>query len=254
MPLIVPQCTNDTDNSSGIDFVELLTLKMSHAESQENHSRSFGRGSLHASASCSTGRDTSQQAATLDRERGGPPLVQVSLPREDLLTFADLMELHFIRIFRAQGVSLQIIRKAAAAAAAKFEVDHPFAVHRFDTDGRTIFATLQAKETDKEVVEDLRHGQYVFQKFVKPFYRKFDYAGMNAVERFWPMEHSGRIVLDPMRRFGQPIDAETGVSTESIMQVVETNDDQESTTIAEWLGIPVEAVQAAISFERSLVS
>lgn len=179
------------------------------------------------------------------------PIFQPTFPDEDLLSFVDLMELHFIRIFRKEDVSLQTIRKAAAAAARKYHVDHPFAVHRFDTDGRTIFATLEKKETKKQVVEDLKHGQYVFQRFVRPFYRKLEY-GRIEVERFWPMDRSGRVVLDPMRRFGQPIDSETGVSTESIMQVVAANEGKDVKTVAEWLDIPVEAVQAAIRFERSL--
>jgi uncharacterized protein (DUF433 family) len=181
-------------------------------------------------------------------------LVPRTLPLRDRpITFAELMELHFIVMFRNEGVSLQTIRKASKAASAKFHTDYPFSVKRFDTDGRTVFATLIDKEKDDIVVEDLRRGQLVFEKIMKPFFHKLDFHGMQEVARFWPMEKKGRIVLDPERQFGKPIDAETGVPTRAIFNASKAGGGQDSKTVAKWFGIPVQAVQAAVTFETSLV-
>lgn len=182
------------------------------------------------------------------------PIVKRQLVNDHLLTFAELMELHFVKLFRSADVSFQAIRTAAAAASKKFHVDYPFTVKRFDTDGRNIFATLRSTETDRELVEELRHGQLVFTTIVKPFFKKLEYREAADVERFWPLEKSGRVVLDPDRRFGKPIDSETAVPTSAIYDAVTAGGGQDVRSVARWFDIPLEAVQAAVRFERSLAT
>jgi DNA-binding transcriptional MerR regulator len=181
-------------------------------------------------------------------------IVKRQLKDDRLLTFAELMELHFIKMFRDEDVSLQAIRRAANEAAKKFHAEYPFTVKRFDTDGKSIFATLTSKETNRELVEELKRGQLVFRKLIKPFFKKLDYRGTTDIERFWPMKKSGRVVLDPSRRLGQPIDSETAVPTDMIYKAFTAGDGQEVSTVAKWFDIPLEAVKAAIRFERTLAT
>jgi uncharacterized protein (DUF433 family) len=171
-------------------------------------------------------------------------------PAEHTLTFLELMELQFIKMFRSEGVALQAIRKASEAAAKKFRTAYPLCVKRFDTDGTAIFATLIDKQTDAESVEDLRHGQLVFGQIVKPFFRKLEYDGQIEPSRYWPMDKSGRIVLDPARQFGKPIDAQSGVPVSTMIDALNAGEDAPS--VAKWFDIPLAAVKAAIDFEKSL--
>jgi uncharacterized protein (DUF433 family) len=173
---------------------------------------------------------------------------------EKTITFLELMELQFVRMFRAEGVSLQTIRKASLAAGKKYDTSYPFCVKRFDTDGKTIFATLVSKESDQEVIEDLKRGQLVFQEILKPFFRKLEYRGSIEPARFWPNEKAGRIVLDPARKFGKPIEAETGIPTRTIYDAVNAGEGHSHAAVAHWFGIPVSAVDAAVNFERSLAA
>lgn len=173
---------------------------------------------------------------------------------EQAITFIELMELYFIGIFREQGVAPRTIRRASAAAASKFGTDYPFAVKRFDTDGRTIFATLVDSATDRQIVEDLRRGQYVFEQIMKPFFQKLDFRNGQEVTRFWPMERKGGIVLDPERKFGKPIDAESGVPTRALYNAVQAGGGQEQKRVARWFGVSCHAVRAAVAFEKSLVA
>ena len=122
------------------------------------------------------------------------------------------MELHFIHMFKQEGVSLQTIRKAAKMAAHQFQQPYPFTLRRFDTDGETIFATLCHAERRRTKIEDLKHGQYVFENICRPFFKKLEYHQDDAI-RFWPLNRSGHVVLDPQRHFGKPIDSPTGVPT-----------------------------------------
>jgi uncharacterized protein (DUF433 family) len=188
-------------------------------------------------------------------ERGGyEAVVKRRFPDEHLLTFAELMELHFVKIFRDHGVSLQAIRKAAAAACRKFKAEYPFTVRQFNTDGKTIFATLRDSETNKEITEDLQKGQLVFTQIIRPFFKKIDYGPTSEAERFWPLKKGGRVVLDPTRRFGQPIDSETGVPIQTILSALRAGDGQDAIEVATWFDIPLEAVKAAVRFDRSLAS
>ena len=74
------------------------------------------------------------------------------------------------------------------------------------------------------------------------------------VSEFWPLETAGRIVLDPQRRLGEPIDAETGVPTVTIRNALKAGGGQEEAAVAAWYGIPIEAVRAAVQFEESLAA
>lgn len=176
-------------------------------------------------------------------------LVQSRFADPELISFLDLMELLFVKMFRDEDVSLQTIRKAAERAKDKFSTDYPFAVKRFDTDGKTIFATLMRDEDDAEAIEDLKHGQLVFKSIIRPFFKKLEYGNSDAL-RYWPQLKSGRVVLDPMRALGQPIDAETGVPTSALFQAVQAGDDEK--TVAKWYDVPVSAVRKAVLFEKSL--
>lgn len=170
---------------------------------------------------------------------------------ERLLTFEELMEAHFIQMFRAEGVSFQTIRRASEAAAKRFNTKYPFSVRRFDTDGKAVFATLLKASKSKPLVEDLERGQYVFRSIMRPFFRKLDYRGGDGrIARFWPRTKQGRVVLDPNRCFGKPIDAETGVSTRAIYDAVIAGGGQSPAVVARWLGIPPAAVNAAVAFEQ----
>jgi uncharacterized protein (DUF433 family) len=171
---------------------------------------------------------------------------------ESTLTFLELIEFFFVKLFRAEGLSMPAIRKAAQRATEMFGTPYPFAVKRFDTDGRHIFATLREETDDREVVEDLTRGQRAFETVVRAFFRKIDYHD-DAALRFWPFEHDGRIVLDPQRAFGRPIDAETGIATEALFDAVMAGDGQSPAEVAAWFGIPLAAVEAAVRYERMLL-
>ncbi len=176
---------------------------------------------------------------------------------EQLVTFLELIELHFIKMFRSEGVSMKTIRRAAEAGAERFHTDYPFAVKRFDTDGKRIFVTLQKKVSGRgrqRIIEDLGHGQQVFEHIMRPFFRKLEYGGTEEVLRYWPLQRSGGIVLDPVRKFGKPINADTGVPTSALYDAFRAAESQDERAVAKWFNVPLRAVRSAIRFEESLLS
>jgi uncharacterized protein (DUF433 family) len=185
---------------------------------------------------------------------GRPVISRHFKGEEHVLTFLELIELLFVKLFRTEGVSMAVIRKAAEEAARRFGTPYPFAVKRLDTDGKRIFATLKERSCEERVVVELGKGQLVIDTVARPFFRKIEYQGAGDALRFWPLDRAGRVVLDPGRAFGQPIDAETGVPTRTLYDAVIAGSGQSPEIVARWFGVPLDAVQAAVDYERSLLA
>jgi DNA-binding transcriptional MerR regulator/uncharacterized protein (DUF433 family) len=172
---------------------------------------------------------------------------------EHTISFLELMELHFIKMFRESGVTLPVIRKASQIAAERFSTEYPFSVKRFDTDGKSVFATIRSETVDEEFVEELHHGQRVFDKIVRPFFKKLDYDTSAAeVARYWPLDKSGGVVLDPQLKFGKPVVASIGIPTKALYDAFKAQKTPNKSAIASWFGVPTAAVSAAIAFENSV--
>ena len=192
-------------------------------------------------------------------ERTSAPVIQRDLPREDrtdVLTFLDLMELYFVDIFSRQGVRMRVIRDAAKVAAELFNTQHPFAVATFQTDGHRIFATPSDRDEEVRAIIgtarmiELAPAQWVFEEFARPFCEDIEYGPKEAL-KYWPLGKTKRVVLDPRRAFGKPIDAETGVSTFVLYQASKSG--EALPDIADWYDVPEEAVLQAVQYERYLL-
>jgi uncharacterized protein (DUF433 family)/DNA-binding transcriptional MerR regulator len=174
---------------------------------------------------------------------------------ERALSFHDLIELRFVDAFRAHGVSLQAIRVAARHAREMFGTDHPLTCRRFQTDGRSVFATV-AKELEgtgeEESLIDLVKKQWVFKEVVaSALYSGIEYdpSGTNAL-RWFPVPRSRSVVLDPARAFGKPILDRFRVPTDTLYQAFKVEKDIRR--VANLYEIPAEAVGAAVRFEERL--
>jgi hypothetical protein len=179
-----------------------------------------------------------------------------ALHDDGVVTFRDLVELLFVARFRAEGVSLQVIRAAARRAREVLQVSHPFTERRFATDGRSIFADLINRDDTSvqmarsRLIEEVHTGQRVFVEIVSPFLRKYLEFGSDSIERYRPPEGAHRVVLDPLRHFGAPVDDETGVPTEAVF--AEFRSLGSAAAVASWFDIPVTAAKTAIEFERTI--
>jgi len=168
-----------------------------------------------------------------------------------ILTFVNLVELHLVKLFRDANVGMRTIRQAAQVASQVFGTDHPFALKRFDTDGRQVFMTLTNAETQSDIVEDATTAQRVFEHMIRPFFLKLD-DEQDEIQRFWPLGKHRRVVLDPRRALGQPIDVETGVPAFVLAMAAQAEGSADRAAVM--YRVPIEAVRHAIEFERSLAA
>lgn len=168
-------------------------------------------------------------------------------PQLDAMTFHDLLELRFVKLFRQQGVPLPLIR--ATIEEAKLVTGHEFPLTslRFQTDGRRIFARLQDRPGEWSLVDLVKH-QNVIDRVVSPSLRKGIEFDNRRAARWFPVEGSKVIVLDPERRFGQPIIADHGVPTVALANAVRAEKGDER-RVARMFDVPLMAVRKAVAFE-----
>jgi uncharacterized protein (DUF433 family)/DNA-binding transcriptional MerR regulator len=172
---------------------------------------------------------------------------------ERALSFNDLIEIRFVEAFRRHGVSLQAIRAAAEHARELLGTEHPFTCRRFQTDGRSIFAAvaeeLQGSAEDEKLL-DLVRRQYVFKQVIAPSLYGIDYGDEGDAVRWFPVQRSRVVVLDPVRAFGKPILDKYRVPTASLYEAYQAEEDVRR--VARLFEVPVQAVETALRFESRI--
>lgn len=63
-----------------------------------------------------------------------------------------------------------------------------------------------------------------------------------------PLGTKSRVIIDPRRSFGRPIDGPTGVPTYSLWGPTQSGESVER--IADWFHVPMQAVRDAIEYEE----
>jgi uncharacterized protein (DUF433 family) len=184
--------------------------------------------------------------------RRAAPLLERDYPEliaENILTFIDLVEMKVVRDLSLVGVKMSTIRRAAERLSEKYQTNHPFAVKELHTDGVRVFdETFTSAEGI--VYEELGKFQFVLGTVAQPFFKQIEYQD-NLARYIWPMGE-GRVVLDPQRGFGKPIDYRTGVPTYPLYQMRSAGELPER--ISRWWNIPIESVNDAIEYEMQLVA
>jgi uncharacterized protein (DUF433 family) len=183
---------------------------------------------------------------------GSPKLIQGDYGLIDdtySLSFLDMIDVLTISRLRDKGVSLQAIRKVYTKLCEMFNTLHPFSMNKSWTDGRGIWIDIGHKEQDKKLLNLLK-DRYEFHQIVTDFLDEVDIGKDDFAKRWWPMSKKEEVVIDPMRKFGQPI-----VNIEGIPTIVIANTAKAEGSIsksANWYGVSIESARSACKFEEQL--
>lgn len=148
------------------------------------------------------------------------PLWKPQVQLEDgsiCLGFRDLMEMRTASAFIQAGLSPQAVRRAIELARAHIDDERPLSTTVFKTDGKTVFLELAAETSDPGLL-DIFKGQYVFGKIIERSLKNVEFEGISP-SRWWVGSKRNKIVIDPQRSFGQPIDDDSGVPTRVLAEV-----------------------------------
>ena len=183
-----------------------------------------------------------------------PRLWTPELPEMDgvlAVSFRDMIEVRFVNFFRECGVSWPMLRRAAERAAEHVKSTHPFSTNVFRTDGRRIFAD-QGSGAGRSIL-DIVDKQHTITEIVAPFlYKGLVYEGSNTPVRWFPLESSKRVVIDPQLSFGHPIVFPHGVPTSVLAGAASAA--QNVAEVAGWYEVTVGEVEDAITYEQSLAA
>jgi uncharacterized protein (DUF433 family) len=173
---------------------------------------------------------------------------------DPLLSFRDLIEVMFVHSFRKHGLSWATIRHASEHARELVEDDHPFSTLRFRTDGQTVFADMAQKSGRKSLL-DLIRRQYALRSVLLPsLVAQLDFTGTGKRSplRWWPAGRSHSVVVDPARRFGEPIVNREGIPTRVLALAAAKGEKPKA--IARWYETSTKSVRDSIEFEESFVA
>lgn len=162
------------------------------------------------------------------------------------LSFADLMEVRFLEVFREHGVSWREIRAAADRVGELVNSTHPFSNRRFKTDGRRILAEIE-RDDDLQLLQIVRQ-QWEIHKLVAPVLLAGVEFDGNFDPAVWRPEKDLRVVIDPQRAFGAPIAIDGSVQTRVLAAAAKA---ERSQKIAAWMyRVPLRAIRDAVQFEK----
>lgn len=162
-----------------------------------------------------------------------------------LLGFRDLVEGRIVHALRAKGFGLPTVRICIERARQIVGDERPFSTRQFKTDGKSIFLEITEGLDEPELI-DLKRRQGVFRRVVAPSLIGLEFDD-GAASRWWLLEGKKTVVADPERAFGQPIVAETGVTTARLEQAVRA--EGSVAKVAKLFETSVRAVRDALSYQ-----
>lgn len=168
------------------------------------------------------------------------------------LGFRDLMEVRVAAAFIAAGVSSIRVRAAINFARDVLGRDYPLATNQFRTDGREIFLHIAEKDpdgNDRERLLNLFRRQYEFKEIIDPILKSVEFDDSDSPIKWWPEGRHGKVVIDPARSFGQPIDAESSVPTAALAAAAKVEGIHGAATA---YAVSDASVRRAIQFEASM--
>lgn len=172
-------------------------------------------------------------------ERGGrryPPLVRTSPTGERDVTWGEFVELGYLREHRRKSVSLQSLRPVIASLREELQTPHPLATAMPYVGNRELVMKLQEKHDLPHLVAIIASNgdSLTLAKDTERFVQKvvFDPPDIGDAVRFHPAGDTSPVVIDPLRRFGDPTVDGVGVERlwelhdagESVAEIAEAYD------------------------------
>ncbi len=166
--------------------------------------------------------------------------------KEVALTFLDLVSLRMISVFRAHGISSAEIRTVHKALQEKRGWTHPFAMEPIWISGLGIYI----RENDLPVKLDRYKNWQAALDFMELYIGPIHRLAFDEDEQAVSWEPEVGIVLDPKISLGEPCLSGTRIATQTLWALHAAGDPAER--IAEAYGLPVDKIEAALTWERNL--
>jgi uncharacterized protein (DUF433 family) len=124
--------------------------------------------------------------------------------------------------FSETGVKTDQILKAHMALSQHFQTAFPFAnkdiLNDLNSDGKRIF--LKHNESLLSLDGSLQFNIH----YIENFFLNLDFDSEILAQRYWPLGREKSVLVDPRRKFGQPILADSNISPEVLTNMHKAGD------------------------------
>jgi len=153
--------------------------------------------------------------------RGAQGLIRAASRSPCLLSFINLVELFVLAdLRRVHRVPMQRIRTALRYVEQRLGIPRPLVNVRFKTDGIDIFVEqLAERDTKSALVNASAGGQLAIRVALEARLARVEWDDAGIAARLFPLVRRDSaaqprsIVMDPLRGFGRPVLASTGIQT-----------------------------------------
>ena len=161
---------------------------------------------------------------------------------DQVTNFHTLIEFFTFYQLRENGVSAQKIVAAHDILSVVFKTKYPFATSNILTDGEKVLFEGEIKE----IIKADKSLQICINQVIEPFCKRIEFDKNSLANRFFPMGKDHDVVIDPKRKFGQPVVGDTNILTETIFSLSKAGESVD--IIANLYDLKISQVQDAISF------
>jgi len=163
------------------------------------------------------------------------------------INFYSLIEFYTFYKLREKGISAQELRKVHKIMSEELETFYPFAkADAFNYEKRNNKKVVWYSSDGSLVKADGKHQISISESFLHQFIERIEYDKNNLAKRFFPLENSKNIVVDPKHQFGQPTVVGTNIKTKTLYHLHLGGETNENICILYHLSI--DKVQDAINF------
>lgn len=168
------------------------------------------------------------------------------------LGFLDLLEVAFLgRISQAaerrgRTLSWKALRAAADTARRVLHSEHPFAAKRLHTDGRGVFLEAQQATGDAALYDLVSDNFAIYDVLAASFIATIEYED-DQPRRWTPDDRFPRILVDPRRAFGRPIESRSGAPAETLFDAWRAEQGN-AEKVAAWFETDREGVDQAVHY------
>ncbi len=160
------------------------------------------------------------------------------------VSFHTLIELYVMMQLTESGVPARQILNAHLELARFYNTPFPFAnkaiINGIKAGQKKIYFELNGDTISLDGTRQFQLG------FIQEFVNRLDFDDDDIANRFWPLGKDKAILVDPKRRFGQPVIGNTNVSPDAINSHIKAGDPP--AYIAAVFGLSEKEVHDAVAF------
>lgn len=201
-----------------------------------------------------TGWVRGRRARSTTRRRAARPVIVPASKTPTLLSFINLVELFVLADLRkTHGVPLQRVRPALGYVERTLGIERPLAHARFKTDGLDLFVEHLTTGPSGALVNASAGGQVTVREALEARLARVEWDRSGVAARLFPLVRSDAaaqprsIVLDPLRGFGRPVIAKTGIRASIVAERYRAG--ESASELAIDYGLEVEQIEDAVRCE-----